>query len=174
MAHPSQTVKDKFGEKKKLVDALKPFLGEDLWVGRENKDKGLARVSNAKLLRLFDTFTAVQSKWGTRAKLIDAILEAEGRGKDQGFRSRIAGWPVPRLYDHYKSVAHRNGTPVDAAAPKESASAKAVKTVKDVAEKAVKTATAAVEKAAHAATDKVSGKKAEPKAAEPKKTAPKK
>ena len=47
MASPSQTMKDKFGEKKKLVDALAPFLGDDLWVARENKNKGLARVSNA-------------------------------------------------------------------------------------------------------------------------------
>ena len=74
MATPSKTVKDRFGDKKKLVDALKPFLGEDLWVGRENKDKGLSRISNAKLVRLFDTFTAVQSKWGTRGKLIGTSL----------------------------------------------------------------------------------------------------
>jgi len=112
---PAQIVKDKYGDKAKLVAALKPFLGSDLWLARENKDKGLAHVSNAKLLRLFDTFSAVQSKWGTRAKLIDAIVQAEGRAKDTGYRTRLDAWPVPRLYDHYKSVARRNGTPVDAA-----------------------------------------------------------
>ena len=105
---PSQIVKDKFGDKTKLVDALKQFVNEDLWVGRENKDKGLARVSNAKLLRLIDTFTTVKAKWGTRGKLIDAVVEAAGRTKDQGFRAGIEGWPVPRLYDHYKSLTARS------------------------------------------------------------------
>lgn len=102
---PSQLVKDKYGDKQKLVDAVKQFVNDDLWVGRENKDKGLARVSNAKLLRLLEIFTAVQSKWGTRAKLIDAIVEVAGRTKDAGYRTRLEGWPVPRLYDSYKSLA---------------------------------------------------------------------
>ena len=101
---PSQIVKDKFGDKTKLVEAVKQFVNEDLWVGRENKDKGLARVSNSKLLRLLETFTAVQSKWGTRGKLIDAIVEVAGRTKDAGYRAGIEGWPVPRLYDAFKSL----------------------------------------------------------------------
>ena len=101
---PSQIVKDKFGDKQKLVDAVKQFVNDDLWVGRENQDKGLARVSNAKLLRLLDTFTAVQAKWGTRSKLIDAVVEAAARTKDQGYRAGIQNWPVPRLFDAYKSL----------------------------------------------------------------------
>ena len=118
MATPSKTVKDRFGDKKKLVDALKPFLGEDLWVGRENKDKGLSRISNAKLVRLFDTFSAVQSKWGTRAKLIDAILDAENRQKDPGYKARIETWPIPRLYDKWKSASKRSGSSASVKAPK--------------------------------------------------------
>jgi hypothetical protein len=104
---PSQIVKDKFGDKQKLVDAVKQFVNEDLWVGRENADKGLARVSNAKLLRLLDTFTAVKAKWGTRGKLIDAVVEAAARTKDAGYRAGIANWPVPRLFDAYKSLSKR-------------------------------------------------------------------
>lgn len=106
---PAQIVKDKFGDKNKLVEAVKQFTNEDLWVGRENKDKGLARVSNSKLLRLLETFTTVQSKWGTRGKLIDAVVEAAGRAKDAGYRARIEGWPVPRLYDAYKSLTAKAG-----------------------------------------------------------------
>lgn len=123
MASPSQIVKDKFGDKNKLVEAVKQFVNDDLWVGRENKDKGLARVSNSKLLRLLNTFTTVQSKWGTRAKLIDAVVEAAGRGKDAGYRKGIESWPVPRLYDAFKSfTAKKNGE------AKKEAAAKAPKT----------------------------------------------
>ena len=144
MPTPAQTVKDRFGDKKKLVDALKPFLGNELWVARENKDKGLGRISNGKLLRLYETFSAVQSKWGTRAKLIDAILDLEGRVKDAGFKTVIEKWPVPRLYDRWKSAARRahvSGAPAAAPTPERKAAAKpeAEKPAKAAAKSSTKT-----------------------------------
>src|SRR5580658_9374652 len=122
---PLAVVKDKFGDKKKLVEKL---TGEALWVSRTNKDKGLAHVSNAKLLRLHATFTEVKEKFGTREKLIDAILEQMKRTKDAGMRQRLQAWPVPRLYDTYKSGAKR-------AAGATKAAAKAAKPAKKTAAK---------------------------------------
>ena len=87
---PLALVKEKFGDKAKLVAAVEKLTGDDLWVARTNKDKGLAHVSNAKLLRLHATFTEVKEKFGTREKLIDAILELEKRTKDAGLS------PAPR------------------------------------------------------------------------------
>ncbi len=108
---PLALVKDQFGEKAKLVEAVKSFMTEDLWIGRmasdRGGDKGLDHVSNAKLLRLHATFSEVKEKFGTRGKLIDAILTAENRSKDEGYKKRLEGFPVPRLYDHYKSAAKR-------------------------------------------------------------------
>src|SRR5580700_1503769 len=104
---PLSVVKEKFGDKAKLVEALEKLTGEDLWVARTNKDKGLAHVSNAKLLRLHATFSEVKEKFGTREKLIDAILEQMKRTKDAGMRQHLSAWPVPRLYDAYKSAAKR-------------------------------------------------------------------
>jgi hypothetical protein len=108
---PLTVVKDKFGEKSKLVAAVKELATEELWLGRTNEDrggdKGLARVSNAKLLRLHATLTEVKTKFGTRAKLINAILEAEKRTKDEGYKARLEAHPVPRLYDQYKSATKR-------------------------------------------------------------------
>jgi hypothetical protein len=104
---PLAVVKDKFGDKKKLVEALQALTGEALWVSRTNAAKGLAHVSNAKLLRLYATFTEVKEKFGTREKLIDAIVELEKRTKDAGYRQRLAAWPVPRLYDAYRSLQKR-------------------------------------------------------------------
>ena len=112
---PLGVVKEKFGEKAKLVAALEKLAGEALWVSRTNKDKGLKHVSNAKLLRLHATFTAVKEKFGTREKLIDAILELEKRTKDSGFRQKLLEWPVPRLFDAYKSAAKRHAPPAAAA-----------------------------------------------------------
>lgn len=120
---PLAQVKDQFKEKKKLVEAVKALATEDLWLGRTNEDrggdKGLARVSNAKLLRLHATFTEVKKKFGTRAKLIAAILESEKRTKDAGYKTRLEAYPVPRLYDQYRTIEKR------AAAAKATKSAKA-------------------------------------------------
>ena len=40
----------------------------------------------------------------SRAKLVDAILEATTRTKDPGMKSRLEAYPVPRLYDLWKSA----------------------------------------------------------------------
>ena len=104
---PVTVMKEKFGEKKSLVEALEKLTKDDLWVARTNKDKGLAHVSNAKLLRLHAIFTTVKEKFGTRDKLITAILELTKRTKDDGYRSSLAKHPVPRLFDLYKSTAKR-------------------------------------------------------------------
>jgi hypothetical protein len=108
---PLAIVKERFGDKAKLVDAVKAFVNEDLWLGRTSNDrgktKGLENVSNTKLIRLHTVFSEVKEKFGSRAKLIDAIVDSEKRGKDAGYRKRLEEYPVPRLYDLYKSSAKR-------------------------------------------------------------------
>jgi hypothetical protein len=104
---PLAIVKDKFGGKDKLVEAVKAFMNDDLWVKRTSQDRGKTRgieyVSNAKLLRLHATFSEVKDQFGTRDKLIDAVLELEKRSKDAGYKKRLEAYPVPRLYDMYKA-----------------------------------------------------------------------
>jgi hypothetical protein len=136
---PLSIMKEKFGEKAKLVEAVEKLTGEALWVSRTNKDKGLAHVSNAKLLRLHDLFTAVKEKFGTREKLIDAILEVEKRSKDADLRKKLQEWPVPRLYDAYKSATKRHA-PVTAPTPRTAAKKAAKKTAPVKAKKTAKKA----------------------------------
>ncbi|APR87743.1 hypothetical protein A7982_13092 [Minicystis rosea] len=111
MKSPLATVKDKFGDKTKLVEAVKALATDELWIGRTSEDRGndrgLEHVSNAKLLRLHAIFSEVKEKFGTRAKLVDEILASENRTKDAGFKKRIEAYPVPRLYDLYKSSKKR-------------------------------------------------------------------
>ena len=144
MKSPLATLKDKFGDKAKLVAELEKLTkDEDLWVNRVNANKGLAHVSNAKLLKLQATFAAVKDKFGTRAKMIDAIAEIEKRAKDDGFKARLGAYPVPRLWDMYKSAAKRDGAAAKsadaktkrAAAPKKAAAPKAPAAKKPAAKK---------------------------------------
>ena len=126
---PLALVKDKFGGKAKLVEAVKAFANDgDLWVARTNADKGLELVSNAKLLRLHATFTAVKEKFGTRQKLIDAVVTLEKRDKDDGFKKRLAAYPVPRLFDMWQSASKRSAKA--AKAPKAEKAAKPAKPAK--------------------------------------------
>jgi len=119
MKSPLAALKDKFGDKAKLVAELEKLTkDDDLWVARINKSKGLAHVSNAKLLKLQTTFAAVKEKFGTRAKLIDAICEIEKRAKDEGYKARLTAFPVPRLWDMYKSASKRSSAAAKSAEPK--------------------------------------------------------
>ena len=154
---PLQIVKEKFGEKSKLVEAIKALATDDLWLNRTNSEKGLEFVSNAKLLRLHAVFTAVKEKFGTRAKLIAAIADLEGR-KDEGFTKRLGEFPVPRLYDTWKSADLRAKRAKAAAAkPKPPVAAKKPRSKKAK----LKTAEAKKAAAAAAAAPAAAPKKAE-------------
>src|SRR5258708_39058566 len=122
---PLARVKEQFKDKASLVAAVEKLAGTDLWVSRTNAGKGLAHVSNAKLLRLHATFTEVKAKFGTRDKLVGAVLEIEKRAKDTGLLHKLSEWPVPRLWDAYKSAAKRHAPPSGASAPKKAAPAAA-------------------------------------------------
>ena len=143
MKSPIAQLKEKHGDKAKLVAAIEKLASGDLWIDRTNKNKGLKHVANAKLLRLHDTFSAVKEKFGTRDKLIAAILDIEKRAKDEGYKTRLGKYPVPRLWDMYRSATKRAGLasaehkakPAAKAAKSEGAAPKAAKAKKTATKK---------------------------------------
>jgi hypothetical protein len=113
---PLSTVKERFGDKEKLVSAVKALATDDLWLTsrhgdaenvRLNAAKGLARVSNAKLIRLHDTLTLVKKDFGSRAKLIESILSLSKRAQDAGMKSKLEKLPTPELVDLQGSASRR-------------------------------------------------------------------
>jgi len=107
---PLQVVRDRFGDKEKLLAALQQLAKEDLWLDRVNSEKTLARVSNRKLLKLHETLTKAKEQFGSRDKLVASILDLEKRGKDAGYKSRLASYPLPRLMDLHRAAARRKKT----------------------------------------------------------------
>jgi hypothetical protein len=95
---PLAAVKDGFESKEKLVEAVTALTSSDLWIDRVGA-KGLARVSNAKLLKLHRLLKDAKERFGTRDKLVTSILEAMSRSKDSGLRAKLAALPLPRLLD---------------------------------------------------------------------------
>lgn len=99
---PSPTLARK-AAKEKLVDAVQKLTDEGLWIDRVNGDKGLDSVSNRKLLHILDVLEGVKAAGG-RSKLVDTIVEADGRAKDPGYKVRFDSWSTPRLWDRYRAV----------------------------------------------------------------------
>ncbi|MDQ3032302.1 MAG: hypothetical protein M3Y87_07805 [Myxococcota bacterium] len=103
---PLAQVKERFTDKDGLVAAVKDLAQGDLWIDRADEDKGLGCVSNKKLLRLHEVLTQVKSEFGSRDKLIGAILETEKR-KDEGYKTRLERLSTPRLMDSLRAARKR-------------------------------------------------------------------
>ena len=109
-ASPLELVKQRFGDKEQLVAKVQELATADLLLDRMNTVKGLSRVSNAKLLRLHDVLTRVKADFGSRQKLIEAVLALEKRDKDEGYRARLERYPTPRLVDLHRAATRRKKT----------------------------------------------------------------
>lgn len=101
--HPKARLAKLHESKEKLAKSLAPAL-----VG-EHDDEGtiaerLRTASNAQLLRLQHVVETVQQKWGSRAKLIEAIGTAEKKATDKDYLAKLQALPLPHLLD--LAVAH--------------------------------------------------------------------
>lgn len=105
---PLQQVKGQFGDKAKLISAVQSLATGALWLDRVSGEKGLAKVSNTKLLRLHAALSRAQAEFGSRDKLIGAVLELGKRGKDDGYKARLASYPLPRLLDLHDALSKRS------------------------------------------------------------------
>jgi hypothetical protein len=122
---PLALVKERFSNKEGLVAAVKALATDELWnSGRLNEDKGLKHVSNKKLLHLHDVLSSVKKDHGSRAKLIDVLLDAQKRTKDAGYKSRLEQSSTPDLYNQLIAAKKRTKAAEKAAAPKAKASEK--------------------------------------------------
>lgn len=107
---PLAVVKERFGDKASLVQAIEGLATDSMWIDRMNGSKGLSCVSNRKLLHLHQILTDVQKEFGGRDSLIQAIIDQESRGKDADFKNGLLRMPTPKLYDRYRSGKKRAST----------------------------------------------------------------
>jgi hypothetical protein len=138
---PLASVKERFESKEKLIAAVEKLATKDLWVDRVNSTKGLAKISNAKLLRLHTLLSEAKESFGTRDKLIASIADLAKRAKDNGYATRLGAYPLPRLLDMHRTLA-RSSKRAAAAPAKAPKAPKVQKQKKAAAPKAEKAAAA--------------------------------
>ena len=82
---PLAEVKERFGSKEKLVKELRTMFDKgEMFENRLNPDKGLAHVSNEKLLKLHKVATEIKERFNTRANLVDDLLKTLKRERTRG------------------------------------------------------------------------------------------
>ena len=104
---PLAAVKDRFGSKQALIEAVQKLMSDKLWIDRLDTDKGLDAVSNKKLLHLHDVLARLQKDLGSRAKLIEAIAQGLRHAKDAGYIAILERYPTPRLLAVWTDLQRR-------------------------------------------------------------------
>ncbi len=107
---PLAQVKEQFGSKEKLVDALIKLPASVIERSAdEGEDKDAFRnrllvASNTKLLRLLSVGKKVSERWGSKDKLVDAILDLRRASKDKDYRSKLSTLSIGKLFDQVSSL----------------------------------------------------------------------
>ena len=97
---PMQQVKDQFGGRAALVDAIMPVLESS----DDDLRSRLMGTSNKKLLRIYETAGQVKERFGSRKNLAEKVIALRfPKGKaDDGFLKRVNEASMKRLLDLYR------------------------------------------------------------------------
>lgn len=102
---PLQLVKDEFGSKEALASKLLPLLERPEDEDKDEFERRVRTASNKKLLRLWTAEAAVKDQFGSKDKLIEAIVKAKFLGANPDYAARIAKYTKTRLLDMHRQVA---------------------------------------------------------------------
>lgn len=103
---PMDVVKERFGSKDKLIEAVAGLVGKDKDEVTELKDS-LRGAANSKLIRLHDMMTEIKDRFGGVDKLVEEILGKLNRAKDQDYRKSLLGKSPGRLLDIFRRVSRK-------------------------------------------------------------------
>jgi hypothetical protein len=109
---PLAQVKEKFGDKEKLVDRVLGVIS----IGEQDRDKlrtRLLAISNRKLIRMLEVSGEIRERFGSTEKLVTELAAALGKAKDQAYLQKLtalAARTPARLLDMMKSASGRAKT----------------------------------------------------------------
>lgn len=104
---PMDVVKERFGSKDKLIEAVAELVGRNKEQVAELKES-LRGAANGKLLRLHGMMTEIKDRFGGVEKLVDEILGKQNRTKDQDYRKSLLGKSPGRLLDLFRRIGRKS------------------------------------------------------------------
>lgn len=96
---PLQRVRTEHGSKAKLAEKVLGFLEPGEGEDRDDFEHRISHLSNAKLLRLWDSRQTITDKHGSRDELVDKVVAAQFSGGNEPYKAKISGFSDPRLLD---------------------------------------------------------------------------
>ncbi|MCA9562925.1 MAG: hypothetical protein KC561_05520 [Myxococcales bacterium] len=101
---PMQEVKERFGSKEALAEALIPMLERN---DSEDADEFRARIaaaSNKQLLRLHSVHETINRRFGSKEKLVDAIVAKKFPKGNDPYRAKLLTKRPAQLLDLVQSL----------------------------------------------------------------------
>ena len=102
---PLARVKRLHGSKEALIDALAADLARETGDSRDEVKERLGGAPNTKLLRLHQALSSLRDQYGSKDKLIQALSEARGHGKDKDYAAKLESYSIPRLLDMMQAAS---------------------------------------------------------------------
>ena len=102
---PLQVVNEEFGSKEKLAKKLIPLLEVDEGVDQEEFERRILTASNRQLLRLHSTHETVKEQFGSKEKLVDAIVANKFPKGNEDYKIKLLTHRPTRLLDLYRQTA---------------------------------------------------------------------
>ena len=97
MTTPLHTVTEKFGSKEKLISELVGLVQKNEDESESELSARLMRVSNRKLLVLHERESTLKARFGSRDKLISALVEKKLGRADADLQTKLADYSTGRL-----------------------------------------------------------------------------
>jgi hypothetical protein len=102
---PLAQVKRLHSSKEGLIEALAGDLARETGDSKDSVKERLAGAPNTKLLRLHQALTSLRDKYGSKDKLIQALSQARGHGKDRDYAAKLQTYSIPRLLDMMRAAS---------------------------------------------------------------------
>lgn len=102
---PLAQVKRLHSSKEALIDALAGDLARETGDSKDAARERLAGAPNTKLLRLHQALTSMRDQYGSKDKLIQAVSQARGHGKDRDYAAKLQTYSIPRLLDMMRAAS---------------------------------------------------------------------
>ncbi|MFB6262097.1 MAG: hypothetical protein ABEL76_00540 [Bradymonadaceae bacterium] len=94
---PLERVRDEHGSKEELIDKVLDELEVPEDEDPLDFEERIEKVSNEKLLRIWDNLQLVEENFGSKQGLVDKIVTAKFPGGNPDYADKISGYTINHL-----------------------------------------------------------------------------